>query len=554
MVSFIYSCVSSRLTFASVKRAVGQYSCFHVICSPRFHSNYVVGVNKAPSWIASPTERRQKFGEECLAEGKERDGDMDVELVPVDVKKLALPLHLTDSIPQDIVDNIVARDRTLVFAPNMKILDLHRRLSRMKYRISVQPLGKVLHFRFFRLCKLSSGMPGDVTVETFRSIQQKLSEYTRFLVMDERWPLELSLEITPIIEHQRKQMLECQGECRVSTAEDVMELLSSVFSAELRVGAWCGLSCTPVLAKMACDECHRKHKLCRQDYSRGGVVGTVRYDIRSHKEAKEFVQNLSLGDIPVVGKPQARLLEDVYGITKCGGIADQEVRLGFSLSQSTMEFFLSVAYGTVRLPSEATTTLLRKPPRCKAAHIRRESQFGRVVSDEQFINTVMSVFDNVYTDLVEHDFVTGRVMIETRRTLPRTHWVVEESEDIAPRTSDRDLLREVTIRLARRFAPRRTEELRDIYSVGVHFGDVRSWSENERLQKKAVAVSEGGSPTTGGRKDGVIGAANGVPAPTVPKGSSSAGARQQKRKRTGTGPKPLRKGKMGAASGIRIVT
>ncbi|KEG09798.1 hypothetical protein DQ04_04621030 [Trypanosoma grayi] len=396
--------------------------------------------------------------------------DIDMELDPVDIKKLALPLHAMETIPPDIISNILAKDKTIVFSPTRKRMDVCRRLRRMKYRCSVQPLGKVLHFRFFSLEGPVNGRGAakDITPECLQRIKAVLRTYTRFIVTDDQWPLELSLEVTPLMQQQEPHL---QSELEVA------EKLSCVLSKELCVGAWCGISSTPILAKMACDAGQREHTLKSKDFLTGGIVYINQYSLPTHESLEKFMADLPVSAIPVVGAAQVKLLKDVYGITKCGEIAEQEERLGYSLCPATTEYFLSIAYGTMRLRGEIATTLLRKASRCKTAQIRRESQYGRVVPEEQFIGTVMTIFDTVYKDLIMHDFVCGRVSLETRRTVPRVFWVTEEYEDLGTRTNDRDLLREVVLRLAKQFAPRRTKELLDVYSICVHFADIRSWTE-----------------------------------------------------------------------------
>ncbi|CCD15476.1 unnamed protein product [Trypanosoma congolense IL3000] len=414
--------------------------------------------------------------------------DINMKLDPVDVGKLALPLHLMDTISQDVIDNIIARDKTIVFSPNKKRRDVYRRLLRMKHRSSIQPLGQVLHLRFFPLRNPTNRRPADISLEDAHRIREKLCQYTRYLVTDNRWPTELSLDANPVIQQQREQMGNPAGTSCVQSVDDVMELLSRVLSNELNLGAWCGVSCTPVLAKMACDECHREYKLRPRDYARGGIVANKDYSLSSHEEAKAFVRDLPLSVIPVLGQAQVKLLKDVFGITKCGEIAEQELRLGFSLSPSTMEYFLSVAYGTVRLPSEVATTLVRKVTRWRTANLRRESQFGRVVTDEQFLNTVTSVFESAYNDIVAHDFVVGAVLLESRRCTPSVRWEVEEVEELDKRTNDHDLLRDITLRLAKRFAPRRIARLQDSYSISVHFRDACTWDANRRHPKNRFVI------------------------------------------------------------------
>ncbi|RNF01121.1 DNA-directed DNA polymerase [Trypanosoma conorhini] len=413
------------------------------------------------------TTKREAGAEE--EEARERQA-LDVELEPVDLKKLTLPLHSMETIPADVVANIVAKDKTIVFSPHRKQKDVTRRLLRMKYRYSIQPLGMVLHFRFFTLggAKQEGAAATGITQDHFQRIKEKLRTFTRFIILDKRWPLEVSLEVTPIMQRSPTEF---------KSMEDVAHMLSRVMAEELHIGAWCGMSSTPVLAKMACEASQKQNPQDPKAVVSGGILCSRHYDLPTHEAVKEFVANIPLSDVPVMGKAQVELLKSVYGIRNCGDILAQEERLGFSLSQQTMEFFLSVAHGAMRLESEIGTTLRQKSPRCKSAQVRRESKYGRVISEEQFINTVLTVFDTVHKDLLLYDFVAGRVSLDTRRFVPRVFWVTEEYEDVTPRTNSRERLREAVLRLAKRFAPRRTEELLDMYILSIHLSDIRTWVE-----------------------------------------------------------------------------
>ncbi|EAN87785.1 hypothetical protein C3747_123g134 [Trypanosoma cruzi] len=448
--------------------------CFCVVCHTfprlqRLNGDTNAGAVAATTTATTMTRRRR--GRRKRAEG-EVDGegvDIDMELEPVDLGKLALPLHLMETIPPDVIANIVAKDKTIVFSPHRKKHDVMRRITRMKYRYSVQPLGKVFHFCFFSPTgTTSNGAVRKITPEDFQRVKDKLRMLTRFIIVDKRWPLEVSVEVTPIIERAPSEN---------NSLVDVANMLSRTLADELRIGAWCGISSTPVLAKMACEASRNQPPLRPAALASGGILSLKHYDLPTHESLKEFLADVPLSDIPVLGKAQVELLKSVYGIKKCGDISAQEDRMGFSLAPATMDFFLSIAYGAIRLENEIGITLRQKGTRCKAAQIRRESQYGRIVSEEQFINTVLTIFDSVHKDLLLHDFVTGRVSIDTRRTVPRVFWVTEEYEEITPRTNNREILRETTLRLAKRFAPRRTKEFLDVYIVSIHFSEIRTWDE-----------------------------------------------------------------------------
>ncbi|EKF38480.1 hypothetical protein MOQ_001315 [Trypanosoma cruzi marinkellei] len=452
--------------------------CFGVVCHtfPRFqrlngHTN--AGANAAAA-AATTTRRRGRGRGRKKKEEKEEEADgdgvdIDMELEPVDLGKLALPLHLMETIPPDVIANIVAKDKTIVFSPHRKKHDVTRRIMRMKYRYSIQSLGKVFHFCFFAPTDTNrNGAVRNITPEDFQRVKDKMRTLTRFIIVDERWPLEMSIEVTPIIERAPSDN---------NSLVDVANMLSRVLADELHIGAWCGISSTPVLAKMACEAGRNEPSLHPAALASGGILSLKHYDLPTHESLKEFLANVPLSDIPVLGEAQVELLKTVYGIRNCGDISTQEERMGFSLAPATMDFFLSIAYGAIRLENEIGITLRQKGARCKAAQVRRESQYGRVVSEEQFINTVLTVFDSVHKDLLLYDFVTGRVSLETRRTVPRVFWVTEEYEDITPRTNNREILRETTLRLAKRFAPRRTKEFMDVYIVSIHFSDIRTWDE-----------------------------------------------------------------------------
>ncbi|KAH9600369.1 UmuC domain [Trypanosoma melophagium] len=439
-----------------------------------FHSD-------SPLLRRSGPKKKREFTGLALTEEEEeqfKNINLDMDLEPVDLIKLKLPLHTMETIPPDVIANLVAKDKTIVFSPLRKEEDIRQRIERMRHHQIIQPLGKVLHFRFFMLNDSNNKEDlQDITPETFQRIKEFLRSFTRFIVTDERWPVELSIEISPLISEDSQKM---------RSEDEVVKMLSDLFAEQLRIGAWCGMSSTPVMAKMACNDGQKEHSLTKENLISGGIIHTKKYDLPTHESLKKFVADIPLSSIPVMGPAQVQLLKEVYGITKCGEVALYAERIGYSLSQATMEFFYAVGNGIVRVRSEVGTTMFRKAPRCKAAQVRREAKYGRVVSAEQFIDTVMNIFDTVYKDLVVHDYVTGRVTIDTRRTIPRIFWVTEEYEDIQPRTNDRELLREVVHRLAKRFAPRRNEELLDMYTVSIHFADIRTWSEEHELKEEPV--------------------------------------------------------------------
>ncbi|KAH8609457.1 putative impB mucB samB family [Trypanosoma vivax] len=301
--------------------------------------------------------KNDKTADELLAE------DPSIKLQPVDMKKLSLPLHTMEKIPEDVAANVLARDRSIVFSPLRKQSEVFRRLFRIKHSFSVQPLGNVVHFRFYSLDDVTrTGMPTDISAEKFLEIKEKLRAFTRFVVTDDRWPLELSLEVTQCI----KKMEECsENEMEsgsTTTKEDVVQLVSRVLSDELNVGAWCGLSCTPVLAKMACDACVASYTLRPVDLVSGGVVRQKCYDLKTHAELQNFMKELPLSEVPVLGPAQVRLLKDVFNVERCGQLAEIEERLCFTFSPQSTEFFLALAYGTMRLRGEVTTTLCGRCP------------------------------------------------------------------------------------------------------------------------------------------------------------------------------------------------
>ncbi|ESL08417.1 hypothetical protein TRSC58_03880 [Trypanosoma rangeli SC58] len=450
----------------TLRRGVLQMSClvsakrFCAVCCTR---RRLQRPRRDAGVLATVTTKKREA--ECRAV------DFDMELEPVDVKKLALPLHLMETIPPDVVANIMAKDKTIVFSPHRKQKDVTRRLLRMKYRYSIQSLGMVLHFRFFALGgdnQEGATTLAAITPDQFQRIKEKLRTLTRFIILDERWPLEVSVEVTPIMQHSPNE---------IKSIEDVVHMLSRVMAEELHVGAWCGMSSTPILAKMACEASQKQHPQDPKAVVSGGIMCSEHYNLPTHEAVEKFVANIPLSDVPVMGKAQVELLRSVYGIRTCGDILAQEERLGFSFSQQTMDFFLSVAYGAMRLESEIGTTLRQKGARCKSAQVRRESRYGRVISEEQFIKTVLTVFDTVHRDLLLYDFVAGRVSLDTRRFVPRVFWVTEEYEDVTPRTNNRERLQEAVLRLAKRFAPRRTKEVLDMYILSVHLSDVRTWTE-----------------------------------------------------------------------------
>ncbi|RNE96740.1 DNA-directed DNA polymerase [Trypanosoma rangeli] len=453
----------------TLQRGMLQMSClvgaqrFCAVCCTR---RRLQRTRRDADVLTAVTTKKREAGEaECGGM------DLDMELEPVDLKKLALPLHLMETIPPAVVANIVAKDKTIVFSPHRKQKDVSRRLFRMKHRYSIQPLGMVLHFRFFALHgDKQDGVTrlADITPDHFHRIKEKLRTFTRFIVLDERWPLEVSVEVTPIMQRSPTE---------IKSIEDVVHMLSRVMAEELHVGAWCGISSTPILAKMACEASQKQHPQDPKAAVSGGILCSERYDLPTHEAVEKFVANIPLSDVPVMGKAQVELLKSVYGIRTCGDILAQDERLGFTFSQQTMEFFLSVAYGVMRVESEIGTTLRQKGARCKSAQVRRESRYGRVISEEQFIKTVLAVFDTVHRDLLLYDFVAGRISLDTRRFAPRVFWVTEEFEDVTPRTNNRERLQEAVLRLAKRFAPRRTKEMLDMYILSIHLSDVRTWTE-----------------------------------------------------------------------------
>ncbi|ORC89809.1 uncharacterized protein TM35_000113430 [Trypanosoma theileri] len=409
--------------------------------------------------------------------------NIDMDLEPVDLRKLKLPLHTMKIIPPDVIANVMAKDKTIVFSPLRKQEEVTQRLGRMRHYQSLQTLGKVLHFRFFTLndSNDSKGVFQDITPETFQRVKEVLRTLTRFIVTDERWPVEISIEISSLISGDSQ---------KVQSEDEVVKMLNNIFAEQLHIGAWCGMSSTPVIAKMACEVSQKEYSLTPKDILSGGIVHIKKYNLPTHESVKKFVADVPLSSIPVMGPAQVQLLKEVYGITKCGEVSLYAERIGYSLSQATMEFFYAVAHGLARVPGEVGTTMFRKAPRCKAAQVRRESKYGRIVSEEHFIDTVRAIFDIVYKDLLVHDYVTGRVTLDTRRTVPRVFWVTEEYEDIHPRTNDREVLREIVLRLAKRFAPRRTEELLDTYTVSIHFADIRTWREEQELKEEEEQEKE----------------------------------------------------------------